>query len=62
MAVRSRMKKMPLLNSVEYIHGSVTFTADMTVMALRNSRRPIDRDTACGVTDALLSKSKSLSF
>lgn len=62
MAVRSHLKKMSLLNSVEYVHGSVTFTTDMAVMTLRNSRRLIPRGIECGVTDALLSNSKLLSF
>jgi hypothetical protein len=56
------MKKIPLLNSVEYVHGSVNFTTDMTVMALLSSCRPIHRDIVYGVTDTLLSNSKSLTF
>jgi hypothetical protein len=59
MAVGSLMEKMPLRNSVEYIHGSVTFTTDMTVMALHSS---IHCDIVYGVTDALLSNLKSLRF
>jgi len=47
------MKKMSLYNSVGYIHGSVTVTTDMTVMAVHISCRPIHRGIVNSVTDAL---------